>query len=242
MNTSGAFPTKQLWLLIMLALPIVSFAAQITGQVFIVTKGGTSIKLALARVYLLTAAEAEAMRQHGEIEAKSITAAMTEKREAVALERQRIEQMPAKAQKEYEASLDAAQAAYDRSGDHQEYHEAVRKITATKAGMESAKLDADILTRQLLIDQEQAVSQALESLTIGYTVPPRNTEPDALTDADGQFTVDVPRDADTVLILADRQQPAENFRWLLPIKIVSAKGVKFLFSNHNLFRTPAETP
>ncbi|MBP6865796.1 MAG: hypothetical protein KBC32_11100 [Candidatus Didemnitutus sp.] len=58
--------------------------------------------------------------------------------------------------------------------------------------------------------------------------------PATLTDADGAFSAEPPRDAAYVLIFASRATPPERYRWIVPLASLKRDSSVVLFSNHNM--------
>jgi hypothetical protein len=209
-------------------------AEPVRGQVFIVTQGGPAIKLALAKVYFLSPEELAEMQSLAKPKVSALQAKLSEFERQSAEDRQKQLTEVQKSLEKYEAVKSRYNEVVATVGDGPGARAYTGDVAMARNAFESAKLDSEIFTRKLekqLADTREAVAQRIETL---LTEPPEEVAMASLTDADGNFSAEPPGSATHMLILAERQQPREIYRWLLPLhEVRKSKGV-FLFSNHNL--------
>ncbi len=209
-------------------------AEEIKGQVFIVTKGGPSIKLALAQVYFLSLDDLRVMQ----LNAKTATAELQEKR--------------AKMEKTVEDDVQAQYALVVKAQEgvdekNRQYAEGSAtdgnkvgtrpfkfEIQNAEAKLASTRdeVTANVAAMRKNLAQRVAIIERMVEAVV--TSPPDGCAPETITDADGEFAVAIPAGKTHVMIHAAREQPAETYRWLVPVADIKRSPGKFLFSNHNL--------
>jgi hypothetical protein len=217
-------------------------ATYVHGQVFLVLKSGNAVKLALASVHVIpeidALAAAEAAKKQFETsqglaqgdlsqEISAVTAQLTAKRDAL---RKRQEQLS--------TEVDAMKAKRDFSTAFSAKSTELNSINAELARNDGLKERAEALRKNRegatinpLIDFAEVLLGAAKSIAT------------TRTNADGEFTLEVPKKAGRVAVLIEASRDVEGverlvwFAWL--DQVIPDSGV-YLFSNHNLLSAGSE--
>lgn len=245
----------------------VSFACAkpVEGQVFVSTQGGAAVKLALARVYVLRGEEIETFVAARTRAQQEIVRIVREGRAAVAARKnavgERLEdigsaELNEKARRvaELEAvHLDLAKANPEPATGTRKHADwkvrtKVHELEIARFNLEEEKKSAAMRKNDAIRRAEAEVAaidaglrkieaEIPEALRMAGLLTPRAEEPATLTDADGEFAIDVPSGA--VLLIASERSVGgtkEHYRWVVRAdRLVGGKRV--LFSNHNVVGT-----
>jgi hypothetical protein len=194
------------------------------GQVFIVTRGGESIRLGLVPISLIPEAELRDHIRNRRVEIRRGSAEAQEKARAAT-------QRTAEAEK----ALRAAKAADARMED--DY--AAGRVTTEEwfaRGSSSSRAQVVLAERQLEEMTCLAEVQRWQSPDLLFVgLPPGASR--ATTDADGEFQIAVPRGGRFALAaFAQREvfQATERYHWLLWIDQTTIKRGRILLNNSNL--------
>lgn len=209
-------------------------AREIRAQVFVVTKGGQSIKLALAKVYLVNLDDIAQMQQRAKAvldESQAHERALTQAAERVIeAQRKRIE----RAQAHYEERSRRHGEMFATTGDSAEWRAYKRTVEEAERHYTGVRREAEAAIENIRAELVEAIQRERKlAEAVAYSMPAEMT-PTCLTDAEGEFAIaPSPADVTHVLVIGQRQEPAEFYQWLVPISEMMAKEGKYLFSNHN---------
>lgn len=200
------------------------------GSVFLRGADGQAIRLALARVYFLTAqdrrdmaAEAARIRQAA---APEIAAARAEL-EAAARAAKEAEARPLALVAEKMARLEELK----KNGAGWAVLASFENDLATAEAAWRKVMLAGIEAMQPALDRHKQVTTSnAEAIWRAETTPRRAVALAALTDAAGDFSVAIPAEADTLLVEADAA--TGRIVWLLPVAAIKP-GEPLLLSEHN---------
>jgi hypothetical protein len=236
---------KKFWLLLVLAVVATGLTAcrkphdepvsKIHGQVFVVLKSGNALKLALASVNVLPEAEAVAAADAAQAQcATTISLARTNINDA-------MNSLTAESSARREAArkrLAALTAEVDDMRRRQDFSESY----ATKVA-EISDLNFELSHSENIKEKAEALQKSREGALRNYP----NEFGEALTaaakpvlsthtNADGEFSVQIPKGRGRVALLIQASRELENvehFVWFVWVDKLSADDGTYLFSNHN---------
>lgn len=222
-----------------LALPILigcsvrDGARPLRGQVFLQRNDGGAVKLALARVMFLRAADIEQL--------SAAAARVKKERQAeldlAELKLQQVKDAAAASEKAPAAKVEAAAkrieelkanfvggnvlASYTREAD-----EAKLELL----DLQSTNAKTVLAAMQECLGLRAAVRRAVFD---AETTPLRPIAVATMTDADGVFSARVPNDCAAVLIEAETGAESERACWIVPVEDIDFAAQPMLFSEHN---------
>jgi len=209
--------------------------ATITGDVFIVTKGGPSIKLGLVEVRLVPEASAAA----------KLAAVISEAKEKTKLLNGELSTKASLARiGAIGANVDLTEhwddvARRARALDAGFYRKVMTQrqeyLEARKQGLEKRRAELEDLKR---------AEMDLQAHASGYALVPSlpASEFTARTDADGKFTVTVPRGRYVALAAAKREvgSAPEFYAWAVRVDLDGQPALRLMLSNDNLVEASCE--
>lgn len=236
---------KKFWLLLVLALVATGFTAcrkshdesvsKIHGQVFVVLKSGNALKLALASISVLPEAEAIAAADAAQAQcATTISLARTNLNDAMTA-------LNAESSARREATrrrLTTLTAEVEDMRRRQDFSESY----ATKVA-EISDLNFELSRTDNIKEKADALQKSREGALRNYP----NEFGEALsavakpaltthTNADGEFSVQIPKGRGRVALLIQASRELENvehFVWFVWVDKLAADDGTYLFSNHN---------
>jgi len=208
----------------------------VNGQVFLVLKSGTAVKLALASVNVVPetealAAAAEAQKQCEatlgvaqtdlEQEISRIATQLASEREALRRQQEQLAQ-----------EIEAMRESRDFSESYSAKVAAVSSINDELAHNDGLKEEAEALRKNREGAAHSYPNEFAQAL-MAVVKPIRVTR----TNADGEFTIEVPKRDGRVALLIEASREldrVERFLWYVWLDQLTADGGVYLFSNHNI--------
>ena len=214
-------------------------ARTVEGQVFVATHAGSAVKLALAEVYVLSRDHVAEMEKSSRATAARVTAVA--KQNVEKLEEDLLRKMESESRKYVEAA-ERNLAERRKTGTPQQIQTAEFNLSEERKTQEAYRESARMAVARDLVAGRLIIHRAAESEILRARFkPPAGTTPVTRSDADGNFTAEIP-EGSAILVLVERVLPTsgrEELRWFLWTENLT-KGGRVLFSNHNWFGT--DTP
>ncbi len=202
---------------------------EMQGSVFLQGQDGQAVRLALARVYFLRAQDLSDMAAEAARRRKHLAPAIEAARAALDAEAQRAKESEAR-------PLELLNGAKTK----------LEEVKARNLGFDTRLWESDVQTaniaymkvqlanlerlQPLLEVHETLATEASAAIESAETMPTRPVAEAGMTDANGEFSVVVPADADSVLVEANAG--GARVVWLVPVAAIE-RGKPYLFSDHN---------
>ncbi len=222
-----------------------SETGELVGEVFIVTRGGPSIKLGLVTVVAISETDMKAHIEARRAEAKKLANALIPQLEAARTAVEAAENAVNQAGKEADIAAERAKQEYLACLGTTATRGECRAATPTREQIRNEMLlwrKREVKARETDLAKLIAEGDVLTSSAFYSTnLPPGIAT--AKTNADGLFTLNLPRNGKIALAARASRQllgEVEHYYWLVWVSLDGASSKRVLLSNDNL--TTVESP